>query len=66
MRTKTVQVSKEVAAELHRLTGIMLQARYATTEACVMCDKLPHHEHPKRTGCDKCHVGKLLKMLKEA
>ena len=40
------------------------QAKYATTEACVMCDNYcPVDRKPRGDGRDKCHVGKLIKMI---
>ena len=45
---------------------LIAQAKYATTEACVMCDNhVQTWAIPKSEGCDKCHVGKLIKMIKE-
>ena len=43
------------------------QIKYACVEACVMCDNhVQSWAKPKSDGCDKCHVGKLIKMLQEA
>jgi hypothetical protein len=46
--------------------ALIEQAKYATTEACVMCDTMvPVWRQPKSGGCKQCHVGKLIKMIKE-
>lgn len=44
------------------------QIKLACTEACVMCDThCPPDRLPRRDGCKKCHVGKLIEMInKEA
>lgn len=40
------------------------QAKYATTEACVMCDNhCPKDRQPRKDGCENCHVGKLIEMV---
>lgn len=45
------------------------QAKYATTEACFMCmvDNMPGFSRDKeKMYCEKCHVRKLVEMVKEA
>lgn len=45
------------------------QAKYATTEACFMCmaDNMPGFSRDKEAMyCNKCHVKKLIEMLKTA
>lgn len=45
------------------------QAKYATTEACFMCmaDNMPGFSRDKeQMYCNKCHVKKLIEMLKTA
>ena len=42
------------------------QTKYACTEACVMCDNhCPPDRQPRKGGCNNCHVGKLIEMVKE-
>ena len=43
------------------------QIKLACTVACVLCDNYcPPDRLPRRGGCRNCHVGKLIKMIKEA
>ena len=39
------------------------QAKYATTEACVMCDKRVPDTAQPRYDCKNCHVKKLIEMI---
>jgi multidrug efflux pump subunit AcrA (membrane-fusion protein) len=48
-----------------KLAALKLQAKYATVEACCLC-KYRVYDLPARNEiCDKCHVQKLLNMIRE-
>lgn len=48
-------------------SNIIDKAKCATVEACVMCQcHVPKSARPKKDGCGKCHIGKLIEAIKAA
>lgn len=57
---------KELYKLIKRQAKIIKWAKYATTEACVMCDNHVRSDAmPKAGGCPTCHVWKLVQMINE-
>jgi hypothetical protein len=54
------------AYSARQLIGLVIAAKVATTEACVMCDThVTATARPKRDGCEKCLVGRLIEAVRE-
>ena len=49
-----------------QLIALVVKAKVATTQACYTCDEhVTSTARPKRDGCDKCLVGRLIEAVKE-
>lgn len=54
------------AYSARQLIKLVQQAKCATTEACYTCDQhVTITARPKSLGCDKCLVGRLIKVIRE-
>ena len=61
-----MDAGRDILHEGEEMKKLIEQAKYACCEACVVCDNhCPKDRLPRKNGCDKCHVGKLIEMIKE-
>jgi hypothetical protein len=52
--------------DVGKLIALVMQAKCGTTQACYLCDEhVVSTARPKRDGCEKCLVGRLIEAVRE-